>query len=128
MLIIDVFHDAALFQAGCLKTACEGAVFFPEPLLVHQQAEAFFKAELMRTGAFQLLAEGLGHAVQFHDLEFLDGGLIQHAKILFRMELVIAAAWWADRSTALRERSEEQRVGKEWGCRGGAWDDRRNRG
>jgi hypothetical protein len=56
----------------------QGAVLFPDPLLIDQQRQAFFEAELSNFGSLQLSAEGVGKSVQFHGMQFFDGLLIQH--------------------------------------------------
>jgi hypothetical protein len=82
MLIVDVFHNAALLEFGGAQPPAECAVFLPRPLLIDQHGKSFFKAEVACIGCFQLYAEGIGHAVQFHRLEFLQSGLIQHCDFL----------------------------------------------
>src|SRR6185369_8153600 len=57
MLVIDVLDDRRFFQVGGWQAPCQGAVFFPKPLLVDQQREAFFEAELGGLSGFQLSAE-----------------------------------------------------------------------
>jgi len=52
MLIIDVFHHAALFQPGRLQAPCERAIFPPEPLLIHEHRKALLEAELAGIGGF----------------------------------------------------------------------------
>ena len=66
MLVIDVFDDTALFQPGRLQTARQGAILFPEPLLIDEQGEALLEAELAGIGRLDLRAEGVRHSVQFH--------------------------------------------------------------
>jgi len=58
------------------QTPRQGAIFLPQPLLIHQQPKAFFKAELAGFGGFQLRAEGVDEAVQFHGMQFVEGLLI----------------------------------------------------
>ena len=78
MLVIDVLDHAALFQLGRLQAARQSAVLLPEPLLIHQHGEALLEAELAGIGALILRAEGVGHAVQFHGVQFFNRRLIQH--------------------------------------------------
>src|SRR6266704_1036226 len=78
MLIVDIFDDAAFLQAGRAKTMRECAVLFPQPLLVDEQAEALLEGKLAHVGVFQLSAEGIGHSVQFHGVQFLDRRLVEH--------------------------------------------------
>jgi hypothetical protein len=83
MLVIDILDDAAFLQVGESEPPSQSPVLFPEPLLIHQQAEAFFEAELAGIGGFQLRVEGIGHSVQFHGVEFFNRLLIQHVGFLF---------------------------------------------
>jgi hypothetical protein len=53
------------------------AIPFPEPLLIHQQRQAFLETELTRTRSFQLRAESIRHAVWFLGMQFFDGLLIE---------------------------------------------------
>jgi len=61
---------------GGSQAPCQGAVLLPKPLLINEQREAFFEAELAGFGGFQLRAEGVGDSVQFHGVKFLDGLLV----------------------------------------------------
>jgi len=61
-----------------LQTTCQRPVFFPEPLPIDQQGKTFFETQLVQLGGFQLSTEGIGHAVQFHGVQFLNRGLVQH--------------------------------------------------
>ena len=76
MLVIDIFDDASFFQLGGTQAPLQCAVLFPEPLLIDQQAESFFEAQLCGVSSFQLCSEGVCHAVQFHRLELVQRGLI----------------------------------------------------
>jgi hypothetical protein len=76
MLVIDIFDDAEFFQMGGSQTPRQGAVLFPQPLLIHQQREAFFEAELAGFGGFQLCTEGIGESMQFHGVQFIEGLLV----------------------------------------------------
>ena len=78
MLVIDIFDDATFFQVGGAQTPSQGAVFFPQPLLIDEQRKAFLEAELSGFGGFQLSAESVGDSVQFQGVKFLDSLLIQH--------------------------------------------------
>src|SRR5215475_166769 len=103
MLVIDILHYAALFQVSGSQTARQGAVLFPQPLLIDDQREAFLEAELAGFGGFQLSAEGVGQSVQFHGMQFLNGLLVEHVRSLCETSAgATAPAWWADRSKAVR--------------------------
>src|SRR4051812_24707847 len=68
MLIIDVFHHAAFFQLGGLKTSGEGTILLPQPLLIDEHGETLVESKLGDVGRFQLSAEGVRHSVQFHSI------------------------------------------------------------
>jgi len=78
MLVIDILDHAAFLQVSGAEAPRQGAILFPQPLLVHQQGETFFEAELAGFGGFHLRTEGVGESVQFQGVQFFDGLLIQH--------------------------------------------------
>jgi hypothetical protein len=77
-LVIDVFHRSGALQPRVAQAPGQGAVFFPTPLAIDQQAETLLKAESSQIGFFQLLAKSIGHAVQTHNVEFVQSLLIEH--------------------------------------------------
>jgi hypothetical protein len=78
VLVVDVFDNATFFQAGRAKTVGQCAILFPQPLLVDEQTKALLESELAHVGVFQLSAEGIGHPVQFHRVQFFNRWLVQH--------------------------------------------------
>jgi len=96
--VIDIFHRGRALQPRVAQAPGQGAVFFPAPLAVHQQAEALLKAEPAQVGLFQLLAERVGHAVQAHDVEFVQSLLVEHERFLYWAVASKYAAprmfWW----------------------------------
>src|SRR5580698_5911855 len=102
VLVVDIFDDAALLQAGRPQTVRQSAVLFPEPLLIDEQAKAFFETELAHVGGLQLSAEGIRHSVQLHGVQFFNRGLVQHG--FSWLVWSTATAWSADRSNARRAR------------------------
>jgi hypothetical protein len=48
-------------------------------LLIDEQGEPLFKAQLRRVRGFQLQAEGACHTMQLHRLELVQRRLIQHS-------------------------------------------------
>jgi len=82
MLIINVLDDATFLELGQLQPAGESATFLPGPLAIDEQAEPLFETELAGIGRLDLFPEGVGHAVQLHQLQFFYGGLIQHRRLL----------------------------------------------
>ena len=49
--------------------------FYVSHLAVYEQAETFLEGEGGHVGPLYLLCECLGHSVELHGLEFLDGWL-----------------------------------------------------
>src|ERR1041384_3897134 len=81
----------------------QGAVLFPKPLVIDEQREAFFEAELTGFGGFQLSAEGIGDSVQFHRVKLFHRLLVQHIDSSWSSApAATAPAWWADRSSSVR--------------------------
>lgn len=78
MSIIDVFDGSIEFESRIFQAAEKGFIQPPVPLLIYQQSEAFFKAELADVGLFELPANGFRHAEEFHRMKFFDGRLHQH--------------------------------------------------
>ena len=80
---VDVLDAGRPPQTTAAQTPLQGAVPAPTPLAVNEQAEAFFKAELLRVGAFLLFAESFGHAAEAHGNEFFECWLCQHKSSLW---------------------------------------------
>ena len=72
MAEVDVFDRRRELELSTSQATGQGAVFFPDPLLVDQQAKPFFKAEAGDLGVFLLLAEGVRHAVELHRVELFQ--------------------------------------------------------
>src|SRR6266571_7192871 len=85
MLVVDVLDYAALFQPRYLQSPRQRAVLLPEPLVIDEHPKTLLEAELAQVGGFQLRAEGIRHSVQFHGVQFLDRGLIQHVRFLLKI-------------------------------------------
>src|SRR5204863_4288039 len=103
VLVIDILDHAAFSQVGGWSAPCQCPVLFPKPLLIDEQREAFFEAEVAGVGGFQLSAEGVGNSVQFHGVKFIDGLLVQHRGSFLEISAgATAPAWWADRSKTVR--------------------------
>jgi hypothetical protein len=75
MAIVDVFNRGVEFESRICHTADQGFVLPPVPLVIDEQGQSFFEAELADLGIFSLTANGFSHAEEFHRMEFLDGGL-----------------------------------------------------
>src|SRR6266853_3735712 len=75
---------AESIQLGNAQAAPQSPILFPQPLVIDQQSETFFKTELVGLGGFQLSAEGIRHPVQFHGVQFLVGGLIKYIRCLLK--------------------------------------------
>ena len=101
VLIINVLDDATFLELGQLQPAGESATFLPGPLAIDEQAEPLFETELAGIGRLDLFPEGVGHAVQLHQLQFFYGGLIQHRRLL--KWITAETHWAADRNSAGRE-------------------------
>jgi hypothetical protein len=78
MLVIDIFKDTTFLKVRCSEAPLQGTVLLPQPLLVNQQCEAFFKSEIADFGGLQLCAERIGDSVQFHRVKLIEGLLVQH--------------------------------------------------
>src|SRR4051794_15146227 len=76
--IVDVFDASWSLQARLAEPALQRPVLSPVPLPIDEQAEPFFKAELVDVGLLHLLLQGLGHAAHAHGAEFVDCRLVQH--------------------------------------------------
>ena len=72
IVIVYVFHAGWSLQSRIAQAALQCAVLSPVPLTVNEQAEPFFKAELVDVGLLHLLLQGLGHATHAHGTEFVD--------------------------------------------------------
>src|SRR6476646_6889262 len=86
-----------------LQPPGQSAVLFPQPLLIDEQRKALLESELACSSAFQLCPECFRHSVQFHRIQFLYGGLVQHVES-FSLAGITAAASSADRNSERRER------------------------
>ena len=76
---VEVFDAGRLFQTGVCQSRGQRAILSPEPLALHEQAESFVKRQLSRARLGALFLVRLGHAVEFHVIEFGFGGFMQHA-------------------------------------------------
>lgn len=68
-------------QPGMPQAAAQALVVALGQLAVDQQAEAFLEAQAVDARGFQLLGEGLEHAVQAQGLELVQGRMGQHGGI-----------------------------------------------
>jgi len=76
VLVVDILDNATLLQMGRAKAAGQCSILLPQPLLVHEHAKALLESELAHIGVSQLLAEGIGHSVQFHGVQLFDRWLV----------------------------------------------------
>ncbi len=70
-----------MLEPGLAQAATQALVVAFGQFAVDQQAEAFFEAQAVDVGGFQLLGEGLEHAGQAQGLELVQGRLAQHGGI-----------------------------------------------
>ena len=70
-------------QADCLSWANfsrgdERAILFPDPLSLHQHRQAFVETQVTALRLLLLFQPGLGQAVEFHGVEFVQSHFGQH--------------------------------------------------
>ena len=63
VLPIDVFDTGIPAQFGVHEPALESLILLPTPMMVDNQSQPFFEAELACPGIFQLFAHSVGHAL-----------------------------------------------------------------
>ena len=75
VLPIDVFDAGIPAQFGVHEPALESLILLPTPMMVNNQPQPFFEAELVCPGIFQLFAHSVGHAGELERVKFIDGWL-----------------------------------------------------
>ena len=75
---IDILDTGIEFEPGILKEPFHLSLLLPGPLLIHEEREALIKRQVIDPGMVELFFESLGHAVEFHAVEFFQGGFPQH--------------------------------------------------
>src|SRR5579871_4164966 len=86
--IVDLLHASVRrAQLGILQSPRKRLVLPPVPLLVHQQAEPFQKAQLAGGRILLLRLQRLDHSEKAHPRQFFDHRLFKHRRLLTRSTL-----------------------------------------
>ena len=78
MAIVDVFQAGGLLELSEFQPGYEGAIFFPDPLSLHQHRQALVEIQVTALRLLLLFLPGLGQAVEFHGVEFFHGHFTKH--------------------------------------------------
>jgi hypothetical protein len=76
--VINVLDRGLKFKLGLLEETFEAMILLPNPLTIHEDAEAFIKGKIMERGLLQLFFKPLGHSEELHGIEFIKGLFIEH--------------------------------------------------
>ncbi len=66
MFVVDVFQCCLLPESSQLESASEGPILTVQPLMIYQQPESLFEAELGDAWVFHLPGEGICHPTESH--------------------------------------------------------------
>jgi hypothetical protein len=86
VLPIDVFDAGIPAQFGVHEPPLESLILLPTPMMVDNQPQPFFKAELACPGIFHLFAHSVGHAGELERMKFVDGWLYEHEFSFLRIQ------------------------------------------
>jgi hypothetical protein len=75
---VDILDAGTDFESGILKEPFHFSLFLPGPLLIDEEREALIKREVIECGMVDLFFESLSHAIEFHVVEFFQGGFHKH--------------------------------------------------
>jgi len=76
--VVDVLNAAIDFEVCILKEPFHLSILLEGPLLVYKEREAVLELQVVGSGLPELIFESLGHAIEFHGIEFFDGLFGKH--------------------------------------------------
>jgi hypothetical protein len=66
MFVVDVFQGGLLPESRHFESALERTILSVQPLMIYEQSESLFKAELSDAWVFHLPGESISHPAQSH--------------------------------------------------------------
>jgi len=73
---VDVFDAGVQLEASIAQPVAQRPVFLPRPLTLDELREAVLEAQVSALGRASVLLVGLGHAIEFHGVESVEGLLV----------------------------------------------------
>ena len=83
-LVIDILDTGIDLELGIVEEAFHFPVFLVGALPVYKEGEALLKRQILDVGLVHLIFEAVGHAVELHSVEGIEGLLDKHGRTSFQ--------------------------------------------